>query len=103
MHAQGMDEFQAIIVSLGEHLVQSVGKENLESLTVVGEPSLFTADVHIGLDDGSWAAEERAIDKVLEVIGLFDDEGLHVSYCFVPDALERIEQQAAAKVALFVA
>lgn len=94
MSTRGMDAFQAIIHSLGEHLVTSLGRESLESLTIVGDEVLNTADVHVTLQDGSWSAEERAIDTILDVLPLFDEDGLHVSYCFVPESVDRIEQKA---------
>jgi hypothetical protein len=81
-----MDDFQALISSLGESTVAYVGESNLQSLLVFGDPADMTAAIELGLRENTWELQEHAIDRLLEVREIFLDE-LSISYCFVtPDS-----------------
>ncbi|MGB3258431.1 MAG: hypothetical protein WBA72_10645 [Ornithinimicrobium sp.] len=69
-----MCDFEATINSLGEHLSDYIGREDLRQLTVLGREDTGEAEVTVCLRDDTWAAQERAIDKIIAVRELFMDE-----------------------------
>ena len=77
-----MNDFSALVHSLGEHIVGRIGKENLASVTVAGDELTETAEVTISLIEETWAAEERAVDVMVELRQLFMDD-LSFDYRFV--------------------
>lgn len=81
-----MNDFQALISSLGESIVTYIGKEHLDTLTVFGDSLDMTALVEIGLNENTWESQEQAIDQMIEVRELFLDE-ISIAYRFVtPDS-----------------
>lgn len=86
MHNHDMDDFQALISSLGESTVTYVGKDKLATLTVFGDPADMTAAIELGLLENSWELQEHAIDKMLEIREMFMDD-VAISYRFIsPDS-----------------
>ncbi|GAA1434405.1 hypothetical protein GCM10009616_28750 [Microlunatus lacustris] len=69
-----MTEFEALVRSLGEHLVSYIGKDHLRRLSVsIDEATLSaTADICLASDDFSMVME--AIERVGEVRLMFMDE-----------------------------
>lgn len=81
-----MDDFQALISSLGESTVAYIGKDVLDSLSVFGDPVDMTASIEICLRENSWERQSAAIDTMLEIRAMFLDE-VSLSYRFVtPDS-----------------
>ncbi len=81
-----VDDFQALISSLGESTVAYLGKGNLDSLSVFGDPVDMTASIEICLRENSWERQSAAIDTMLDIRGMFLDE-VSLSYRFVtPDS-----------------
>jgi hypothetical protein len=79
-----MDEFDALISSLGESIVAYVGRDNLRRLDVFGDEDDSTARVEICLEDNSWGQQSHAIDKMIELRAMFLDE-LSLEYRFVEE------------------
>ncbi|WP_340539424.1 hypothetical protein [Nocardioides sp. GXZ039] len=81
-----MDDFQALISSLGESVVTYVGKDRLQSLYVFGDPGDMAAAIELGLAENTWEFQQHAIDKLIEIREMFLDE-VSISYRFVtPDS-----------------
>lgn len=81
VHTGAMDEFGALITSLGEHLVVTVGKENLQRVDIFGDESDGSAHIEIVLVDDAWDRMSGAIDKMIEIREMFLDE-LSIDYRF---------------------
>lgn len=77
-----MDDFEALISSLGEHSVDYIGKDNLRQLAVFGDPGNLSARIEICLEENSWAEQTRAIDRMLELRRMFLDE-ISIDYAFL--------------------
>lgn len=77
----GMNEFQALIHSLGEQILAYVGKQNLSSVRIWGDELSGTARVSLSLARPSWGSEGRAIDKMVDVREMFLTE-LSIEYSF---------------------
>lgn len=80
-----MDDFDALVVSIGEHAVSYIGKAHLSGLFVFGDEVDMTAFVEIYLSSSSWAEQDRAIEKMIELRAMFMDDAA-IDYRFVePD------------------
>lgn len=79
-----MDEFEALVHSVGENSVDYIGKDALKLLTVTGDPQSMAARVEICLEDNSWAEQTRVIDRMIEIRTMFLDE-LSIDYVFVDE------------------
>lgn len=79
-----MDEFGALVHSLGEHSVDYIGKDRLKLLTVSGDPHSMSARVEICLQDNSWEEQTFVIDKMVEIRTMFLNE-LSIDYVFVDE------------------
>lgn len=79
-----MNEFEAIINSLGAQVLTYVGKERLTSVTIWGDERAGTADIALVLQDASWASQEYAVEKMIEVRSLFIDD-VSIDYRFLTD------------------
>lgn len=79
-----MDEFEAVIHSLGEHAVDYLGKDQLRQLAVFGDPLTGSARIEIVLAENSWDEQTRAIDKMLELRLMFLEE-LSFEYDFLSE------------------
>lgn len=77
-----MDTFTALIHSLGEHVVDYIGKDHLERLDVFGDEGDSSAHIEIFLSNQTWDEHSRAIDKMIELRAMFLDE-LSIDYRFV--------------------
>ena len=82
-----MNEFEALIHSLGEHLVITLGRDNLRRLDVFGDATDEAAYVEIVLADQSWASMSDAVDKMIEVREMFIDE-ISLDYRFASEDSE---------------
>ena len=91
-----VNEFDAVIHSLGEHVVSYVGSDNLRSVRIWSDELSGTADISIVLADESWDAESRAIERMLQVREVFLDE-LSFDYRF--DPAESVSRVGSTKVA----
>lgn len=77
-----MSDFDATIHSLGEHLVDYIGRDHLQQLTVTGREPFGEADVEICLQEDTWEEQSWAIDRVLAVREMFLNE-LSITYRFI--------------------
>lgn len=77
-----MDDFRVLVQSVGEQIVDGIGRDRLERVAVVGDDRISTAEVEITLSDNSWDEQQRAIDKMIDVRGMFLGE-VSISYCFL--------------------
>lgn len=64
-------EFEATINSLGEHLVGYIGKDILDSLSVVGDEDTLETSAVIVPVEHSAEIYDRIISAVVEVRGMF--------------------------------
>lgn len=97
----GVNEFDAVIHSLGEHVVSYIGRDNLEAVRIWGDETSGTADISIVLKSQTWDAQERAIDKLVEVREVFLDD-IAIDYRF--DTEESLSRMGSTKApALLVA
>lgn len=76
-----MDEFEALVHSLGENTVDYLGKDRLRHLAITADPVTGTAHVEICLQDDSWASRERAIETMVDIRRLFLDD-IAIEYAF---------------------
>lgn len=97
-----MDEFGALIHSLGEHTVTYLGKDNLSRLDIFGDDVQGTAYIEIALANNTWPAQAAAVDKMLEVREMFFDE-LSIDYRFISEDSETRESAAARQPAFCMA
>lgn len=77
-----MQEIQALVQSLGETTVNTLGKANLARLDIFVDSPNGTAFAEIALHDNTWAQQSMAIDRMLEVRETFFDE-LAIEYRFI--------------------
>jgi hypothetical protein len=85
-----VNEFEALMSSLGEHVVGYIGQEHLARLFIYGDEVDLSASIEIFLEDESWASRTRAIDKMVEIREMFIDE-ISIDYRFVHEDSETIE------------
>lgn len=76
-----MEDFQALVTSLGESTVTYLGKDNLLRLDVFADEIDMTAHIEIFLRDDSWAEQSRAIDKMIELREMFIED-ISIGYRF---------------------
>lgn len=76
-----MDDFQATIHSLLEQVKVYVGTQHLRRVVVESREGSGIATVYMVLRDETWAEQERAIDKMLEVQSIFLND-IGVEYFF---------------------
>lgn len=76
-----MDDFQATIHSLLEQVKMYVGTDHLSRVVVESREGSGIATVYMVLRDETWAEQERAIDKMLEVQSIFLND-IGVEYFF---------------------
>lgn len=77
-----MDAFPATVRSLGETVVAWIGKDHLSRLEVYPDEADGAASVVVYLSDNdSWEEHSRAIDKMIEIRGMFMDD-LAIDYRF---------------------
>lgn len=74
-------EFEALIQSLGEHVVDYLGT-SVSTVRIWADELTETARIQICLREATWEAQARAIDKMLELRGMFLDD-LSFDYYFV--------------------
>lgn len=79
-----MDDFEALIHSLGEHSVDYIGKDRLRQLVVFGDALSETARIEICLTENTWSEQTRVIERMLELRAMFLDE-LSLDYLFVDE------------------
>lgn len=84
IHNGLVDDFKALISSLGESTVGYIGADNLQSLHVRGHEADGTAFVEICLAENSWDEQSRVIDTMLEIREMFFDE-LSIEYRFIDE------------------
>lgn len=89
-----MDEFSALIQSLGEHAVDYIGKDNLLRLDVFGDEVDQSAHVEIFLCSEEWGDHSSAIDKMIELREMFMDD-LAVDYRFAGADSSTVEDKNA--------
>ena len=77
-----VNEFEATIHSLGEHVVDTLGRDNLDQVLVSADELTETAEITISLRRPTWAEQSRAIDRMVELRLLFMDD-LSFDYRFV--------------------
>lgn len=78
-----MDEFTATIHSLGEHIVDGIGRDELKHVLVSGDELTSSVEITIVLSHPSWSVQQRAVDKMVELRALFLDE-ISFDYRFAP-------------------
>lgn len=76
-----MEDFPALIHSLGEHAVSYIGRDLLRGLVVAGDPDNGSAEVEILLEDNTWENQSHAVDRMIELRTMFLDE-ISISYSF---------------------
>lgn len=76
-----MEEFEALITSLGEHLVDYIGREHLQRLDVYGDEADGSAHIEVFLTENTWIQQSAVIDKMIELRAMFMDE-LAIDYRF---------------------
>ncbi|MGO4600380.1 hypothetical protein [Terrabacter sp. 2YAF2] len=69
-----MNAFEIAVQSLGAQIVSYIGRDRLASVSIAADELTATAEIAIVLRDQSWAEEERAIDKMVEIRGMFLDD-----------------------------
>lgn len=95
MHYGDMDEFGALVHSLGEHIVDYIGKDHLSRLYIYGDESDASAFVEIFLENDTWEEQTRAVDKMIELRQMFLDD-VSIDYRFL-DADTDAEEAANAR------
>jgi hypothetical protein len=89
-----VDDFQALMHSLGEHAVDYIGKDSLRRLDVFGDEADGAAYIEICLEENSWDERSRAIDKMLEIREMFLDE-VSIEYRFIDEDSSTVEAAVA--------
>lgn len=87
------DELQALVISIGEHSLNAIGRENVRALDLRLDPRTNEASMRIVLSDNSDPAQMQALQSLFEVELLFTDEAV-LSFAF---AQELDEQRATAR------
>lgn len=89
-----MNEFEALIHSLGEHTVITLGRDNIRRIDVFGDPTDTTAHIEIVLRDQSWESMAAAVEKMIEVREMFFAE-ISIDYRFASEDSETPASAAA--------
>jgi len=80
---QLMNPFQALLQSLLEHSVDYIRQDvDLHALRVSGDERTESAHVEIVLNKETWDEQQRAIDHMIEVRGMFIEE-ISLDYVFI--------------------
>lgn len=82
-----MNEFEALVHSLGEHLVITLGKPNLRRIDVFADPTDGTAHIEIVLAQQTWECMSTVVDKMIEIREMFFDD-IAIDYRFVTEDSE---------------
>ena len=69
-----MDEFEALVQSLGESLVAYIGRENLRHLSLHLDEATYSAMADICLNSEDYSDVMKAIERIGEVRLMFMDE-----------------------------
>ena len=88
-----MNEFEALVRSLGESLVGYIGRENLSRLTIRVDPDSLSAFVVVQLESETFESVMHAIERIGEVRLMFMDD---LSFDYVLAADEGTELGASA-------
>lgn len=80
-----MDEFEALVHSLGEHALDYLRRENLKSLAISADAISMSAHIEVCLEDNSHKSQLLAIEKLVELRRMFLDE-LSIDYVFVDES-----------------
>jgi hypothetical protein len=76
---QEMDEAQALVTSIGEFTLETLGKENISQLSVTVDGT--DCDLAVVLRDNSDQAQEEALRKIFEVEQVyFDDVVMNIDF-----------------------
>lgn len=89
-----MDDFQALVTSLGENAVAYIGRDQLASLFVFGDPVDMSVDVEIGLRVRDWETTQHATHAMLEIQEMFLNE-VAVAYRFVDEDSDTVSAAVA--------
>lgn len=81
-----VDEIAALTQSIGEHAVQAIGRDNLESLTVVTNANDMTARIAVELIDNNAETQAEALEELFSVQDLFFEE-VSMTFAFGVDAI----------------
>lgn len=79
-----MEDFDALVQSLGESTVDYLGKDRLRQLQIMADHVTGTANIEICLEDNTWESQTRAIERMIEIRDMFLDE-ISISYVFVDE------------------
>lgn len=80
-----MDDFDALVHSLGEHSVSYLRRDlKLAQLSVFGDQLTGSAFVEIVLSHPTWEERGTAIDRMIEIREMFLDE-ISISYAIHDD------------------
>lgn len=85
-----MNEFEALIHSLGEHAVSYLGRDALVGLYAFGDAVDQAAQIEIYLKNNSWDEQARAIDAMIRLRELFFDD-LAIQYRFAEVDSETVD------------
>ena len=77
----GYDELQALTISIGEHSLNAIGRDNLRAMDVLLDPRTHNATMTIVLRANDDESQTDAIRELFEVERLFADEAV-LSYVF---------------------
>lgn len=78
----------ALVTSIGEFTVDTIGKDHLLGIWVTIDPRTHRGDMLIALSDNSDEAQKAAIRDILEVEDVFaDDAVLNFRFVASPDEL----------------
>lgn len=94
MHTVAVDDFQVLVTSLGETAVAYIGRDQLTSLFVFGDPVDMAVDVEIGLQSRDWASMQHVTEKMLEIQEMFLNE-VAVAYRFVDEDSDTVKAAVA--------
>ncbi len=80
----GLDEGTALAVSLGEHTVDSIGRDHLLGLHLSLNTRACEAHIIVALKDNTDDEQRRAIEKLIEVEESFAEDAT-VSFVFATE------------------
>lgn len=79
-----MNEFEATVHSLGESTVEYLRPAGVLKVRIWADELSASAHVEICLESQEWEPQSRAIDKMIELRGIFLDD-LSFDYVFVDE------------------
>lgn len=82
-----MNDFEAIIASLGEHSVDYLGRDSLSQLVVRCDSIGESARIEIWLTRNTWDEQSRAVSRMPEIRRMFLDE-ISIDYVFMSEDAE---------------